>query len=115
MNDIQHPACFAESTSSRGEGSAVNTLTLTPALWLPKPATRWIPQVTKSLRESWSPGEREAHIAISEIHLLVVATPAQCIDGRLSIGKTLETILPLPGGEGWGEGKRSCHQPDVST
>jgi trans-aconitate methyltransferase len=26
-----------------------------PAQWLPKPATTWVPQVTGSLRESWSP------------------------------------------------------------
>ena len=82
----------------------VNTLTLTPALWLPKPATRWIPQVTKSLRESWSPGERETHIATPEI--IRSWLQLQITDGGITIDKALETILPLPGGEGWGEGKR---------
>ena len=37
------------------------TLALTPAQWLPKPATRWMPQISCSLRETWSPGERENH------------------------------------------------------
>ena len=84
----------------------VNTLTLTPALWLPKPATRWIPQVTKSLRESWSPGERETHIAIPET--IRSWLQLQRTDARAAIDKALETILPLPGGEGRGEGKRGA-------
>ena len=31
---------------------------LIPAQWLPKPATRWIPQDRKPLRGLWSLGER---------------------------------------------------------
>ena len=28
---------------------------LTPAQWLPKPATRWMPQLERPLRGTWSP------------------------------------------------------------
>ena len=34
-------------------------LALTPAQWLPKPATSWLPHIMKPLRGTWSPEGRE--------------------------------------------------------
>jgi hypothetical protein len=53
-----------------------NSAALTPhprSQWLPKPATRWVPQVTRSLRESWSPprGEGRRHLLAIGCLLLI--------------------------------------------
>ena len=82
----------------------MNTLTLAPALWLPKPATIWIPQVTKSLRESWSPGERENRFQ-RFVDRNPAVSPLELQPGVNDI-RSRNIGLPLPGGEGRGEGTR---------
>src|SRR4029079_1411717 len=84
--------------------TSASTLTLTPAQWLPKPATIWMPQVTKSLRESWSPGEREDRFQrFGDRNPVVSALELQ--PGANDV-RSRNMCLPLPGGEGRGEGKR---------
>jgi hypothetical protein len=46
-------------------------LPLTPAQWLPKPATSWFPEKCCALRATWSLGERESRF------------PSRCFIGAL--------------------------------
>src|SRR5512133_2139881 len=62
---------------------------LTPAQWLPKPATTWMPQYGRSLRELWSPEERENRrpsLADSEVSV-------RCVRRYSILG--LKTITPF--------------------
>jgi hypothetical protein len=56
---IRHGATLAPRRYRRQAGKAEEFRHLTLFQWLPKPATRWVPQVSKSLRETWSPIEAE--------------------------------------------------------
>lgn len=44
--------------------SVVGFRHLTLSQWLPKPAIRWLPQISKSLREPWSPFEADREIKL---------------------------------------------------
>ena len=52
------------------------TTALTPAQWLPKPATNWLPSKSFTLRALWSPEERESFVTRSGHSDVVVAVAA---------------------------------------
>jgi hypothetical protein len=48
---------------------------LTPAQWLPKPATSQFPEEGRSLRELWSPEERKSDSTLPDCIDVPVAAP----------------------------------------
>src|SRR5436190_7895628 len=60
MVRIASSASDRTKLGSFGPDSVRGRLALTPAQWLPKPATVLLPHKRRTLRNPWSPREREA-------------------------------------------------------
>ena len=66
---------FLDLAHGQYAGDGMSTPAPTPTLWLPKPATKWFPNITKPLRGTWSPEEREKtpHVKILRLAQVRVA------------------------------------------